>query len=423
MPSFSSLFTSLTGAGFYYEKSSRHATYNFNQEARSLYRNQPRFPFEYYINISLNQVGTAKSYIQQYFNTVDWQQMAPLVKSIDMPSFKIETTPLNQYNRKRLSQTKVTFDPIKVVFHDVADGKTLKFWEMYYRYYFADGNEPGKNEPKLSQNKKSTYSVESLIKNITPAINPNLASLPSSIKNMFGGGNTPGSVSPTNSVGVKSGIQNIVADTLDNHKFGFNLPTVENIRNLIQTIDIYQVHAGRFNQVTLVNPRISAFTHDVLNYGDTSKTLELTFTFEYEYAYYTIQNMKLGNPDNQTNNNSTIDQFEHGEFLELPALAFNATLLDFIESNNPLLQSDNPILQRIGKNTQASIGAVTGAFASDKVVRRVSASALDGLAKISPTPYNPTSSPVIQTRPFTSTAKKTSAAYQDVNRTGVKPNG
>jgi len=419
VPSFSSLFTSLTGAGFFYQKNSRHATYNFNQDAQALYRNQPRLPFEYYIDIKLNQVGTAGTYIQQYFNNPAWAQVQPLVKTIEMPSFKIETTPLNQYNRKRLSQTKIGFEPVKVVFHDVADGKTLKFWEMYYRYYFGDGNEPGKNEVRQPTGNAGPVTTEQFLKNITPSFNPNLAGLPASIKNIFTG--QTDTKSPTNQVGSKQDTENIVADTLNNHAFGFNLPTVQNIRNLIQTIDIYQVHGGRFNQVTLVNPRVAAFTHDVLSYAENGKTLELTFTFEYEYAYYTIQNLKLAG--SEENNTSTIEQFEHGEFLELPALAFNATLLDFIESNNPLLQSDNPILQRLGKNVQSSIGAVTGAFASDKIVRRVSASALDGLAQISPTPYNPTSVAKIVTRPFASSATRNSTSYKDVNRTGGNPGG
>jgi len=399
-----------------YEKSSRHATYNFNQDSRSLYRNQPRFPFEYYINFNLNQVGTAKQYIDGFFNSPTLQQIAPLVKSVEMPSMKIETTPLNQYNRKRLSQTKINFDPIKVVFHDVNDGKTLKFWDMYYRYYFADGNEPGINDPVQVQQKNSPMSVETLLHNITPALNPNIANLPSSIKDLFQGKTATGANSPTNTNGDKSAIQNIVTDTLDNHNFGFNLPAVQNIRNLIQSIEIYQVHGGKFNRVTLVNPRIASFNHDVLNYSIGDKTLELTFTFEYEYAFYTIQNLALGGTEPQ--NGSTIEQFEHGEFLELPSLAFNAKLMDFIESNNPLLQSDNPILQRVGKNVQSSIGATTGAFLSDKVVRRVSASALDGLAQISPKPYNNGSVPPVTARSFKSSAKPVSGKYPDMNRTG-----
>lgn len=367
----------------------------------------------------MNNVGTAKSFISQYFNTADLAQIMPLVKTVEMPSMKIDTAPLNQYNRKRLSQSKIAYEPIKVVFHDVADGKTLKFWDMYYRYYFADGNEYGKNDAKQSQQQNKTMSVEQLVKNLVPNVNPAIAGLPSSVKSLFQS-NAPTNVnSPTNTNGDKSAIQNIIADTLDNHNFGLNLPTIGNIRNLIQTIDIYQVHGGRFNQVTLVNPRISAFTHDTLNYAVGDKTLELTFTFEYEYAYYTIQNMKLGG--GESNNNSTMEQFSHGEALELPSIAFNATLMDFIESNNPLLQSDNPILQRIGKNTQTALGNVTGAFAGN-VVRTVSASALDGLAHISPTPYHAPSAPVIQTRPFASTATVgTQTGYKDVNRIRGNP--
>jgi len=416
MPSFSSLFTGLSGAGFYYEKSSHNATYNFNQESNAMYRNMPRVPFEYYINLRLNNVGTAATYIKNYFNTASYAQIAPLVKTVEMPSFKIETTPLNQYNRKRLSQTKVTFEPVKVVFHDVADGKTLKFWEMYYRYYFGDGTEPGMNSPKQDQSKNNTYSLESFLNNVTPSINPNLANLPSSVKSLFQSNAPTNANSPTNTVGSKQNTDNIISNVLNSHQFGFNLDQVGSIRNLIQTLEIYQVHAGRFNQVTLVNPRVAAFTHDVLNYAEGGKTLELTFTFEYEYAYYTIQNLQLGGTE--SNNTSTIDQYSHGEYLELPVLAFNASLLDFIESNNPLLSSTNPILQRIGQNTQSALGAVTGAFASDQVVRRVSASALNGLANISPTPYYAQPAPVISTRPFASTAQPTSTAYQDVNRTG-----
>lgn len=416
MPSFSSLLTSLTGAGFFYEKSSRHATYNFNQESQALYRNQPRFPFEYYININLNNVGTARTYIQQFFNNPNYAQIMPLVKSVEMPSMKIETSALNQYNRKRISQTKIAYDPLKFVFHDVADGKTLKFWEMYYRYYFGDGTEPGKNSAKNSQQQNQSYSFEQFVRNITPTINPNILNLGTSVKNLFQSPANPYSNSPTNDVGDKSALQNIVSNTLDNHKFGFNLPQVGNIRNLIQSIDIYQVHGGRFNQVTLVNPRISSFQHDTLNYAIGDKTLELTMTMEYEYAYYTIQNMRL--EGGETNNNSSLEQFEHGEFLELPSLAFNTTLMDFVESNNPLLQSDNPLLQRIGQNVQSSLGSVTGAFLSDKVVRRVTSSALDGLSNINPKPYHPTSSAKVTPQSFLSSASQQSTSYKDMNRTG-----
>ncbi len=399
------------GGKLYYEKSSHHASYNFNQSAQSLFRNQPRFPFEYYININLNNVGTANAFISGFFNSPDLAQMMPLVKTVDMPAFKIETTPLNQYNRKRLSQTKIAFEPVKIVFHDVADGKTLKFWDMYYRYYFADGNEPGKNQSKESaQQFGGTYYTEPAGAASGQSTSAFAAKDPRRLD--------LGSGSSTNTNGDKSAIQNIVSDTLDNHNFGFNLPTVENIRNLIQSIDIYQVHGGRFNQVTLVNPRISAFTHDVLNYASSDKTLEMTFVFEYEYAYYTIQNMKLG--AGEANNSSSMEQFEHGDYLELQSLSFTKSDPAFIESNNPALQNNSS--QSIGNNIQASLSAVKSQYITETPPVRTSSSSLGGIVDISPSPANIPSTPNIQTRPFefSPTISSTSPARGD---TGAEYSG
>ena len=380
MSTFPSLNSSLTGSKFCYQRSPRHATYNYNQESQALFRNHPRLPFEYYVNISLNDVGTAKSFISSFFNSADLAQIMPLVKTVDMPAMKIDTTPLNQYNRKRLSQTKIAYEPVKMVFHDVADGKTLKFWEMYYRYYFADGTEAGKNTLKGNQS---------------------TGVLPS----------------PTNTNGQKSDIQNIVADTLDNHNFGFNIDIVANVRNLIQKIDIFQVHGGRFNQVTLVNPRIAAFTHDVLSYAVGDKTLEVTLTFEYEYAYYTIQNMKLGG--DETNNSSSLEPFKNGDFLELSNLKFTQPDPDFIESNSQMLPKTDSLqgmINGFNNNVQASLSSVTDSF-SGFTDTRTSASALSGLLNLQPKLPNIKIPPNITTRPFESAAiNKITTMYPDMNR-------
>lgn len=390
----------------YYERSPRHATNNFGQASPSLFRNQPRVPFEYYININLNNISPAKEFIAGFLNSVDLDQIMPLVKTVDMPSFKIETAPLNQYNRKRLSQTKIAFDPIKMVFHDVADGKTLKFWEMYYRYYFADGSEPGKNVTNIPTFNGTFFEDDSGTQGQVLAENS----------------------SSTNTNGIKSGIQNIISDTLDNHNFGFNLPTVQNIRNLIQTIDIFQVHGGRFNEVTLVNPRISAFTHDVLSYAAGDKTLEITFTFEYEYAYYTLQNMLLGGDEN--NNSSTTKQFENGEFLELSNLSFTNWEPAFIESplqpqsDTQFFSSNNNLQSNISNITDAVGGQSSSSFASVDPRRldvsgiRTSASAIAGIVDISPSPANILKSPNILTRPFGSTAISDTLMYPDISRIG-----
>lgn len=360
MPTFSNLHSSLTGSDFYYERSPRHATYNFNQGGQNLYYNHPRFPFEFYVSINLDKSGGNAAYVDSFLNGPELQQLLPLVKSIDMPSIKIETTTLNQYNRKRISQTAIKYDPVKMICHDVVDGKTLQFWEMYYRYYFADGNEPGKNSAVIPDSQSGgTYSVDNPTSSVlSSTVGPSGAST-SSFQNTVA---TNSPASSTNTNGNKSGIQNIISNTLDNHNFGFNLPEVGNVRNLIKSIDIYQVHGGKFNQVTLVNPRISAFTHDTLNYAVGDKTLEMTFTFEYEYAYYTIQNLDIGG--GQSNNTSEMQPFLNGDFLELQTLAFTATGPQFVTGPSPQDRFNNSIIQSAGSNNnvQSSLQSLQSAY-------------------------------------------------------------
>ena len=404
-----------------FERSSHHATYNFNQEGTTLYRNQPRFPFEYYIDIKLNKVGTASSYVQKFFNTQEWVQIAPLVKSVSMPSFKIITTPLNQYNRKRLSQTRIMYEPVRMVLHDVADGKTLSFWEMYYRYYFMDGNEPGMNVAKQPQTAgtdlATQYSVENFLNNYgnTGSLyGLNLQSTATSKVDSYSA--TSGIVPmPYDTVGNKQDTDNIVTDKLSNHGFGFNLPTVGKERDLIKLINIYQVHAGKFNQVALVNPRISEFKHDVLDYAESGKTLELTFMIEYEYAYYIIQNMELGGKE--SNNTSTISQYTHGDFLDLPASAFNVGI-DFIQP--PSISSISQIPSQQIQNMQSSISSVMQAN-TNSTTPVSSTSALAGILKTNPAPYNSpaVSNTVVQNFNFNSQGSTSSSYPSGLNQTLV----
>lgn len=405
-------------------RTSRYATNNFGLAAPTLYRNVPRFPFEYYINFNLNRVSPADEYIASYFNNADWDQIAPLVKSVDMPSFKIETTPLNQYNRKRLSQSRITFDPVKVVFHDVADGKTLKFWEMYYRYYFMDGNEPGMNAQKLvPATSSSGYNTESFV-NSSTAYTPNVAGTRPSVTNTTDQNSPSDNNSSNNTDGQKSLLNNIVADTLNNHNFGFNLPTVGDNRNLIDTIEIYQVHADRFNQVTLVNPRISSFTHDNLSYAEGGKTLEITFTIDYEYAYYTIQNMLLAN--GQPNNNSEIDQYNNGGFLDFNRDQFGAKLTNIETPIQPTVYTKNFTGTHATKNNQLPMGVVTRTHSNAKVkhdgkgpAHRGSRpnnnimTALSAMLHLKPTIYAEAQQVEIQARSFASKAMAKTPFYID----------
>lgn len=395
----------------YFQRNSRLFTKTFSQDAQSLYRNQPRFPFEYYITINLNNIETAKEFISNFYNNDEWQQVMPLVKSVDMPAMKIETEYINQYNRRRLVQSKLSFETTKLVFHDVADGKTLKFWDMYYRYYFGEGNEPGTNTPKQPENTAGSYSYEEF-KMGAAYTNAEF----SKVKSV---GTTPADEdSPTNTVGDKSTLQNIISDTLDNHNFGYNLPVVKNIKNLIQSIEIYQVHAGRYNKVTLVNPRIASFTHDTLNYATDEKTLEISFSIQYEYAFYSIENMALGGSD--AGNNSSTEAFQGSGILELQSLGFSTNLQDYLQGPNPALPIGD-IMNSIPLNTQPSLQTIMKNPNINNGFRQGLSSVLGGSVNLQPpVPASGITAKVVP-QPFNQTAATTTSMYPDLNRIGGNP--
>ena len=191
------LDASNSGGDRYFQRSPRQATHNFGQTHSKLARNHPRLPFEYYVHINLNHAGGNAAYIKKFLKEAELQQIEALIKSVDMPAMKIETAVLNQYNRKRISQTGVTFEPVKMVCHDVVDGKTLMFWEMYYRYYFADGNEPGENAPKIVEPSTDAYSIDdqvammaagsstSFVSNSSPGGDPGRAATCSALPGLY----------------------------------------------------------------------------------------------------------------------------------------------------------------------------------------------------------------------------------------------
>ena len=61
----------------------------------------------------------------------------------------------DQYNRKRIVQKRIDYNPVTITFHDDPYGVTTASWEAYYRYYYRDGNytkstTDGSIDPQLS---------------------------------------------------------------------------------------------------------------------------------------------------------------------------------------------------------------------------------------------------------------------------------
>lgn len=98
---------------------------------------KPKFLYHVVLNINFEALNTLGANIANILNKREFNL---LVQSVDLPQYTLDVNTLNQYNRKRLNQTKVNFNPIAMTFHDDMAGLTTLLWESYYRYYFQDPN-------------------------------------------------------------------------------------------------------------------------------------------------------------------------------------------------------------------------------------------------------------------------------------------
>lgn len=213
--------------GFYFGDS-KLAHETFDLDKTSLTGTNPRFAWQYFVQIKIND-------IQNYPSTTlsklmaDQTNLSPLIKSVEMPGASMTVNKHNAYNRWRVSQTKIEFDPITIKMHDVVNGVALQFWEYYYQYYFLDGS----NAAEMS----------------------------------------PDDIVPIDYVG--------------NFDYGINAGNGQNSigKYLIEYIDIFQIHGGRGKRIRIVHPLISKFVQTTHAY-DSQEISELSFTFEYEYILY-----------------------------------------------------------------------------------------------------------------------------------------
>jgi hypothetical protein len=179
------------------------------------------------------------------------------VKTIDLPKYTIDTATLNQYNRKRLVQTKIKYQPINVVFHDDNGNLVNDMWYNYYTYYFKDAD-----KPVLSSAGRQTTNG-----NNTGSINFNR-------RNLYDGDITGdedwGYIGET---GQQSGT------TSQSNQGISKIP-------FFKSIQIFGMNQHNFIQYTLINPVITAFNHDTYDYAQGNGTMANTMTIDYETVKY-----------------------------------------------------------------------------------------------------------------------------------------
>lgn len=250
---FENLLQDAAGAffGSEYLRDYNHASKTFRTNS---YQNAPKlkFLFHTYFDINPQAYGSAANF-------------GLAVKTIKLPGFNFAITEMNQYNRKRIIQTKIKYDPISITFHDDGGNMIRKLWKAYYTYYYRDGANPkvvfagsrGGLTASTVGPGGTTISPTAADYNSRTTYNPSIT-----------GNNDWGYVGESNTPpGIGSGA---------------GLVKIPFFRN----ITVFGFNQHNFAAYTLVNPIISRFNHDTYSYAEASGTMEMTMDLEYETVVY-----------------------------------------------------------------------------------------------------------------------------------------
>lgn len=212
--------TSVNGDRLFY-KSYSHATQLYLNDKLGL---TPKLGFLYFVSFEFNPyapVPLSQDKDHQY-------DIGMLVKNISLPKFKVTTETINQYNRKTNIQTKITYDPIDIEFHDDNLESTNLLWQNYFSYYYSDSV----NHPKGEIGKEFSYDT-------------------------------------------KYGV--------DDYQYGYN---IQSQAPFLNAINIFVLHQGKFSQYTIGNPIISSWNYDKVDRSEYSKILGNKMTVVYDTVSY-----------------------------------------------------------------------------------------------------------------------------------------
>lgn len=106
------------------------------------FRLAPKHKFLFHVYFNINPATLADINLTQRHKN----EIGMLVKSVDLPGYSVTAETANQYNRKKNVQITHKFNEISLSFHDDNMGVINQLWQNYYAYYYADSRaafEPG----------------------------------------------------------------------------------------------------------------------------------------------------------------------------------------------------------------------------------------------------------------------------------------
>jgi hypothetical protein len=210
------------------------------------YQRAPRNKFLFHVYLTINQNIPGVSAV---FGK-DIATLGLLVKNIQLPNYTLSVDTVNQYNRKRLIQTKIDYNPVVVEFHDDGGDQTRNLWYNYFAYYYKDPSQ--KYDPVA---------------------------------------NTNGSMGPL--IGTPAGFDYNARDTYSQSRpvndwgyIGESYSSGQGKLPFFQDIRVYGFDQHKWVQYVLVNPMITDWQHDTYDYTQGNGIMSNRMTIKYETVKY-----------------------------------------------------------------------------------------------------------------------------------------
>ena len=242
---FKSVWSALGDREFYWRDFRNAYHYNPSQDP-------PRQQFNGYVMFVLDRdlFGT---FFDEANNDELKVRMSSLVRTADFPQVEFKTQTLNEYNRKKIVNTGIEYQPVTIRVVDTASNAWLTMIMKYFAYHYMN--------PR-NQNNVGERDVASVNYGQGGA---------EFIASQFGAGGN-----------------------FDSNKAGYNIN--EN-PHFFERIDYVVYHGQKGTQYSLINPIMTGFTHTPLDYAS-NELMEFTMTFQYEsFTTYDQTNFDLTTVD------------------------------------------------------------------------------------------------------------------------------
>jgi hypothetical protein len=214
-------------------------------DVQSTPRQQHQFVLVYNLYIDKDDfLGDRLSYLKEYRDRLHF-----LCNTFDAPKFTVQQDVINQYNRKRVVNRKVDYDPVTVRMYDTVDGLGMKFARTLYEYEFKNARLFKKNPKDKENDEKHNY------------------------------------------------VQSVLIDDerfRDTHHFGARGASI--VHRLLKSIDFYQISGGTYSKTRIIHPRLARMDMDQFDFSS-AQPVNINLAFQYENLVFEETNVPIREGD------------------------------------------------------------------------------------------------------------------------------